>query len=72
MMNSESKTKPSSAAKRMRDYRERRREGWRCVRLTIHDGNIKALVEKGYLEPHLCEDRDALEIAIDNFIHREL
>jgi hypothetical protein len=71
-MNSEARKKLSSVAKRMRDYRERRRDGWRCVRLTIHEGNVKALVEKGYLEPQSCEDREALEIAIDNFINREL
>jgi hypothetical protein len=71
-MNNKAKKKPASAAKRMRDYRERRREGWRCVRLTIHDGNVKALVEKGYLEPLSCEDREDFEIAIDNFIMREL
>jgi hypothetical protein len=71
-MNSEAKKKPASARRRMRHYRWRRREGWRCVRLTIHEGNVKALVEKGYLEPQSCEDREALEIAIDNFINREL
>jgi hypothetical protein len=71
-MNSEAQKKPASTAKRMRDYRERRREGWRCVRLTIHEANVKALVEKGYLEPQSCEDREAVEIAIDNFINREL
>jgi hypothetical protein len=48
-MNSEAKKKSASAARRMRNFRQRRRDGWRCVRLTIHDGNVKALVEKGYL-----------------------
>jgi hypothetical protein len=71
-MNSEAKKKPASAAQRMRDFRWRRRDGWRCVRLTIHDGNVKALVEKGYLEPQSCEAWNAVEIAIDNFINREL
>jgi hypothetical protein len=57
---------PVAAAMRMRSYRERRREGWRCVRLTIHWENIKSLVGKGYLKPDMCHDQTAIELAVDN------
>jgi hypothetical protein len=71
-MNSEVRKKPVSAAKRMREYRERRRDGWRCVRVTIHEGNIKALIEKRYLEPGSCHDRNAVAIAVDYFLNEAL
>jgi hypothetical protein len=57
------------AIKRMPDYREQRRAGWRCVRVALHDGNIKMRVEKGYLKPEFCDNQDAIELAIDGFLN---
>ena len=71
-MNIQARKKPASAAQRMRDYRERRREGWRCVRVTISPESIRGLVKTGHLDADLCHDQRAIEIAVDNFINYEL
>ena len=42
------------------------------VRVTIHPGNIESLIGKGLLEPAQAQDRRAIEIAVDDFINREL
>jgi hypothetical protein len=57
-MNGEARRKPRSAAKRMRAYRERRRDGSRCVRVVINTVTIDQLVQ--------------VEIAVDSFFHFEL
>ena len=43
--------KPVSAAERMRLLRTRRRNGLRCLRVTLTDTEIDCLVEKGFLQP---------------------
>ena len=61
-----------TAAERMRDYRRRRRNGFRCLSISLHETEIKALIEKGYLLPEARHDHDALLIAINKFIAHEL
>ena len=57
-----------TAAERMRDYRRRRRGGFRCLSVLVHETEINVLIEKGYLPSESRYDRDALQIAINEFI----
>jgi hypothetical protein len=52
----------------MREYRRRRRHGFRAIRVLLHETEIGALIEKGYLSPAARYDHDALQIAINEFI----
>jgi len=60
-------TRRSTAAKRMRLYRKRRRRGNRCVRIQLDASDIEALVGK-YLEPELRNDPDAIRMAVEVFL----
>ena len=59
---------PSPAAERMRLHRNRRRQGMRCVQVSLHVTKIEALIRMGYLEDRDREDPAALETAINTFI----
>jgi hypothetical protein len=59
---------PSPAAERMRLHRNRRRQGMRCVQVSLHVTKIEAIIRMGYLEDRDCEDPAALETAINTFI----
>ena len=52
---------PSPAAERMRLHRNRRRQGMRCVQVSLHVTKIDALVRMGYLEDGDRNDPAALE-----------
>jgi hypothetical protein len=58
----------TSAAKRMRLYRKRRRRGQRCVRISIDAAVVAALAEKGYLDLPERDDIGALEFAVSAFL----
>ena len=60
--------KPVAAAERMRRLRARRRNGLRCLRVTLTDTEIDCLVEKGFLKPERRHDHAAIQSAIDGFI----
>ena len=47
----------STAAERMRLYRERRRRGLRCLTIQIRHSEVDALVERGLLAPEQRADR---------------
>ena len=47
---------PSLAAERMRRYRERRREGLRCLTIELHVTEINALIRKGLLKSEMRND----------------
>jgi hypothetical protein len=55
---------PSAAANRMRNHRERRRLGLRCVTVQLRETEIDVLIQKGLLKPDARNDvfavRDAL------------
>jgi len=57
-----------SATERMRLHRERRRKGFRAVRILLHATDIDALVRKGYLAPHDQENLEAIQFAISDMI----
>jgi hypothetical protein len=56
---------PVAAAERMRLLRTRRRNGLRCLRVTLTDTEIDCLVEKGFLKPERRRDHAAIQSAIN-------
>jgi hypothetical protein len=68
-MNSKSRREPVTTAERMRDHRRRRRNGLRCMRILLHKREIDALIERGYLTAEYRHDQEAVEGAIDAFVH---
>jgi hypothetical protein len=60
--------KPVAAAERMRLLRARRRNGLRCLRVTLTDTEIDCLVAKGFLKPERRHVHSAIQSAIDGFI----
>jgi hypothetical protein len=66
-MNTNAK-KPVPAVERMRRLRARRRNGFRSLRVLLHDMEIDSLVDKGFLKPERRQDHPAIQSAIDGFI----
>ena len=64
-------TSPSSA-ERVRLHRKRRRNGLRVLRIVLHETEIDALIQKGFLKPERRHDPQAVQNAIDYFICHEL
>lgn len=67
----------SSAAERMRRYRERKRQGVLCmVRVPIYSLDAEALVKRGRLRPEDEGDQEritkAVEALVDDFTERKL
>jgi len=58
----------SPAAKRMREYRRRRRRGMRSVTVRVDEADLEALVAKGYLAPSDRAEANAIQQAADAFI----
>jgi hypothetical protein len=59
---------PSTAAERMRSYRQRQRRQWRSVRIEMAAAEIDALVKRGYLDPKNRDDLAAIGEAATAFI----
>ena len=59
---------PSTAAERMRSYRQRQRRQWRSVRIEIATTEIDALMQRGYLDPKNRDDLAAIGEAATAFI----
>jgi hypothetical protein len=62
----------SAAAERMRQHRERRRQGLRCLMIELHVTEIEALVRMGLLNPELRDDLEALSVALYDHLNRTL
>ena len=62
----------SAAAERMRQHRERRRQGLRCLMIELHVTEIEALVRMGLLNPELRDDLEALSVALYEHLSRTL
>jgi hypothetical protein len=54
----------SKAAVRMRAYRQRRRDGMRCVTLDLRDSEIDRLIELGHLRRDDRADQNRLLLAL--------
>ena len=63
---------PSAAALRMRRHRERRKDGLRCMTIELRETEVTALVRKGFLEQHACNNRQAVMNAFYGFLDRTL
>jgi hypothetical protein len=59
---------PSTAAERMRSYRQRQRRQWRSVRIEISAVEIDALMKWRYLDPENRDDLAAIGEAATAFI----
>ena len=67
-MSSKGMTEPFTAAERMRVHRARRRNGLRSVRILLHETDIDALIEKGFLKKERRHHHVAVQDAMDGFI----
>jgi hypothetical protein len=63
---------PSSAAKRMRLHRERRRAGMRCLMIELRETEIDALIRKGFLKAETRKDTSKIADAIYAYFDHEL
>jgi hypothetical protein len=64
--------KRAAAAERMRQHRERRREGRHCLMIELLETEIDALIRRGLLEPNERSDPDSLRIALYEFLARSV
>ena len=58
---------PSSAA-RTRRHRTRRRQGRRCILVDVSEGDLAALVARGYLSEEASRDSTAIKAAIEGLM----
>jgi hypothetical protein len=62
----------SPAAERMRRYRQRRRDGLRCLTIELRETEIDALIGKGMLKSDARNDANAIAGALYTFFDRTL
>jgi hypothetical protein len=62
----------SAAAERMRQHRERRRDGLRCLIIELRETEIDALIRKGMLKADTLNDPYAIEMALYQFLEGAL
>ena len=58
----------TAAAERMRRYRQRRRDGFRCLMIELRETEIDALITNGLLAAKNREDYDSLQSAFYAFL----
>ena len=58
----------TSAAERMRRYRERRRRGLSCIKVQLRRSEVDALIACKLLEPTERQDRRALAAALHRYL----
>jgi hypothetical protein len=54
-------TSANPAAQRARRYRDRKKEGMRCIQFRVSGATIDMFVRLGLLEPHARHDRRSIE-----------
>jgi len=59
-------------ASRMRQHRERRRAGMRCLTIELRETEIDALIRKGFLKAQTRNDKSEIAEAIYAYFDREL
>ena len=62
----------SAAAERMRQHRERRRQGLRCLMIELRETEIDALVGMGLLKAEMRDDAEAVSVALYEHLSRTL
>jgi hypothetical protein len=60
------------AAARMRRYRKRRRDKFRCLTIELHETEIEALIRKGILAREMRNDTIAIIKALYAYFDRAL
>jgi hypothetical protein len=63
-------TRPSRAAERMRRHRERRRDGLRCMIVELRETEIDELIRMGLLKSEMRNDANAILQAL--YVHLDL
>ncbi len=63
---------PSPAAERTRRYRERRRQGLRCLMIEVSETQIEALIRNGLLPAEMRNDPFAVSWALYDYLDRTL
>jgi hypothetical protein len=58
----------SSAAVRVRRYRERRRKGLHCVSILLRVTDVEELIRWGYLPPNERDNSEALQKAASDLL----
>ena len=61
-------TATRSSASRTKRHRERRRQGTRCVTVDVSQGELDALVVRGYLAEETRGEHAAIKAAIESVI----
>ena len=61
-----------TGAERQRAYRQRRRQGLRCVPIQIRESEIDVLVRKQLLKPETRNDLGAIIDAVHDFLDQTL
>jgi hypothetical protein len=59
---------PCASTERSRRYRQRRREGTRCILVDVHEGDVAALVARHYLPEQGSRDSGAIKAAVEALI----
>jgi hypothetical protein len=59
---------PSPSMERSRRHRQRRRRGTRCITVDVNEGEVAALVARGYLPEEARGDPAAIKAAIEGVI----
>ena len=65
-------TAPSAAAERMRRYRQRQRDGLRCLMIELRETEIDALIRNGLLAAENRHDYDSVQSALYAFLDHAL
>lgn len=63
---------PSAAAERMRNHRERRRKGHRCVTIELRETEVDLLIRWGFLKADARHDAHAVRDALHAYLDRTL
>ena len=62
----------TSAAMRMRLYRDRRRKKLRCLTIELRETEIDTLIRNGYLNREMRNDQIAIRDAVHKFLDQTL
>jgi hypothetical protein len=65
---SEPDPRPSPAVVRMRRHRERRRDGFRCLTIELHETEVDFLIQKEFLQSVARNDSDAVRQALYSYL----
>jgi hypothetical protein len=62
----------TAAAARMRRYRQRRRDKFRCITIQLHEAEIEVLIYRGLLSEEMRNDSVAIQNALYSLLDQAL